>query len=129
MENSLILSRQEIDGIYETCGSKAPSDYSERRTSDRWPYQEIQLLGPYGYWGLPKKHMFCEVRCHDLSQGGVSFFLPRPPVFEFAVIGLGKRPNISYLLIRVTHCREYYVDVKKLYLVGCRFLERVALEM
>jgi hypothetical protein len=127
MEDSLELSRQEIDGIYRTCGAEAISGSAERRTSDRWPFAEIQLLGPYGPWGLPKMHMFCEVRCHDLSQGGISFFLPRPPAFEFAVIGLGKRPKITYLLIRLTHCREH-IDVKKQYLVGCRFLQRVEIE-
>jgi hypothetical protein len=127
MEDSLWLSQQEIDGIYRTCGSKSTPGSIERRTSDRWPFTEIQVLGPYGTWGLPKKHMFCEVRCHDLSQGGISFFLPRPPTFEFAVIGLGKRPNVTYLLIRLTHCREH-VEEKKRYLVGCRFLQRVTIE-
>ena len=125
MKDSLVLSQQEIDGIYKTCGSDALPD--ERRKSGRWPFPEIQLLGPYGTWGLPKKQMFCEVRCFDLAQGGISFFLPRPPVFEFAVIGLGKRPDITYLLIRLVHCREY-VDGKKQYLVGCRFLQRVTID-
>ncbi len=127
MTDALLLSQQEIDGIYRTCGSEAIPASAERRTSDRWPFTEIQLLGPYGAWGLPKKHMFCEVRCHDLSQGGISFFLPRPPAFEFAVIGLGRRPNIKYLLIRLTHCQEQ-VGEKKQYLVGCRFLQRVEIE-
>ncbi len=125
MQGSLELTQQELDGIYQTCGA-APLP-SERRTSDRWPFPETQMLGPYGSWGLPKRHMFCEVRCFDLAQGGVSFLLPRPPAFEFAVIGLGKRPDLTYVLVRMVHFREYNNE-KKQYLVGCRFLQRVTIE-
>jgi len=68
--------------------------------------------------------MFFEIHCHDLSQGGISFFLPRPPLFENAVIGLGKQPTMAYFRIKLIHYREY-VGEKKQYLVGCQFVERV----
>ena len=127
MEGSLLLSQQELESIHSAGDSKSLSSTAERRKSQRRPCQTILLLGPYGSWGLPTHRMFCEVRCHDLSQGGVSFFLPRPPTFEFAVIGLGKRPNISYFLIRLTHFREH-IDVEKQYLVGGNFIQRVKIE-
>lgn len=125
MDSSILLSRDEIDAISKTCeeaGATEPKD--ERRTSDRSAYPAYQPLAPYGEWGLPKRHMFCEVRCHDISCGGISFFLARPPAFRFAVIGLGKSPNLNYFLIRAIHCVEYTGE-KKEYLVGCCFLQRV----
>jgi len=126
MESSIVLSHQEIDRLYESSGIEALPSPAERRHSQRWPFPETQLLGPCGSWGLPKIYMFCEVRCHDLSQSGVSFFLPRPATFEQAVIGLGKQPNITYLLVRLTHCKEHAGE-KKQYLVGCQFLNRVTI--
>jgi hypothetical protein len=128
MKDPLKISQKELEGIYTSfCSDSLPAT-AERRTEVRWPFSKIQLLGPYGSWGLPKKHMFFEIHCHDLAQTGISFFLSRPPVFELAVIGLGKQPNVNYFLVRVVHCREYADDPKKKYLVGCCFLQRVSIE-
>ncbi len=127
MEGSLALSSQEIDGFFATYGFGALLDCVERRTSDRWLYPETQLLGPYGVWGLPTRQMFREVRCHNISKGGVSFFLPRPPVFELAVIEVGNRPITEYHLIQLVHYVEH-VDAKKQYLVGCRFVKQVTID-
>jgi len=124
MEDPLVLSQQEIEGIYTSCGSESVSNAVERRTAHRWPFPAVQLLGPCGSWGLPKRHMFVEVRCHDLSQGGISFFLPRPPTFESAVMGLGKQSNIAYYLVKLIHFHEH-IGATKQYLIGCQFLERV----
>lgn len=127
MKDSLVISQQELEGIYTSAGSDALPGQAERRTAVRWPFSEMQLLGPYGSWGLPRRHMFKEIRCHDISQGGVSFFLPGRPDFDFAVVGLGKRPNLTYFLLRVTYCKEN-ADAKNGCLVGGRFLQRVKIE-
>ncbi len=71
--------------------------------------------------------MFKEIRCHDISQGGVSFFLPRPPEFDFAVVGLGKGSDLTYFLFRVTYCKENS-EAKNGCLVGGRFLRRVTIQ-
>jgi hypothetical protein len=126
MDSALLLSPQEIDDIYTAYGVKAGGSDAERRTSERRPYPAIQWLAPYGAWGLPTMDMFREIRCHDLSQGGVSFFLPRPPQFHFAVIGLGKQPDITYLLVRILYSKEY-TGGRKEYLVGCCFVQRVTI--
>ena len=124
MERSLLLPPQEIDGILAACGSKPAAQNAERRIHNRWPYPVIQWLAPYDVGDLPKKHMFHEVRCHDLAQGGISFFLPRPPQFHHAVIGLGKEPKISYVLVRILRCTEH-AGARKEYLVGACFLQRI----
>jgi|SRR5580658_1754844 hypothetical protein len=125
MDETLTIPRQELEEIYKSSRPNAVS--VDRRETVRWPFREIQWLGPYGSWGLPKKHMFFEVRCHDLSQGGISFFLPRPPASEFAVIGLGKKPNLVYYMVQMTNCNEFPGE-KKQYLVGCRFVQRVTID-
>jgi len=127
MEGSLVFSRQEIEEFHAACGFEALNDPVERRTSERWLYPETQLIGAYGVWGLPPRQIFRAVRCHDISKGGVSFFLPRPPAFELAVIEVGKQPIIDYLLMQLVHYGEQ-VDAEKLYLVGCQFVERVTIQ-
>jgi hypothetical protein len=124
MLKSLRLSQHELEKFRAAFGPEAAADCGENRTSGRSHFPAIQMLGPCGDWGLPQRHMFFEVRCCDLSQGGISFFLTRAPTFEFAVIGLGKEPNISYFLIQPKHFREHGED-RNQYLVGCKFLGRV----
>ena len=126
MDKSLMLSAEELDEIYTSCVLKPVAQSIEQRASERWAYPAIQLLAPCGPKELPRKSMFAEVRCHDLSQGGISFFMPRPPKFQLAVFGLGKRPNLTYLLAQVVYCKEH-VTAKREYLVGCSFIRRVTI--
>jgi hypothetical protein len=125
MNDLLELTRQELETIHASCDAESASERDENRASRRSPFPVMQMLGPCGSWGLPTQHMFCEVRCHDLSQGGISFFLPRPPTFETAVIGLGKPPTVSYYVVKLIHFREYGEE-KERYLVGCQFISRVS---
>ena len=118
------LSDHELTGAFAGCSPKAAAEFHERRTSNRWSYPAIQPLAPYGHWGFPHTEMFQHVRCRDLFTGGVSFFLPEPPNFEFAVIGLGAVPKLQYFVLRKLYCRRCDL-LNRQYLVGCQFLERI----
>ena len=103
---------------------QAVADFHERRTSNRWSYPAVQPLAPYGHWGFPNAEMFQYVQCHDLSTGGISFLLPSPPTFEFAVVGLGGVDQLQYFVVQKIYCRQCDSPEKQ-YLVGCRFLQRI----
>jgi hypothetical protein len=119
-----ILSNQELDNIRKNLDPQVAVGCREKRTSERLAYSMVASVAPYSHEGLPTQEMFLEVRCHDISAGGVSFFLPIPPNFQFAIVALGRSPDIIYIMVRVTHCTPHD-DVRKEYLVGCHFLERV----
>lgn len=98
----------------------------ERRAVERRPYPKTELLAPCGPGGLPHPSMFHEVLCHEISTAGISFFLPRPPAFQSAVITLGKSTDKVSMLIRVVHCTEYDETGRQRYLVGGHFEGRVS---
>ena len=118
-------SDQEVASISEIL-SKIEGDArpAEQRKGPREAYPVIQLAAPYADSRMPTEEMFREVRCHDISTGGISFFLPHPPDFEYAVVGLGTPPEVTYLTVRVMH-HSPYAGATKGYLIGCRFLGRV----
>ena len=124
MSGTLLLSDDELDGAFAGCSREAVADFHERRSSNRWSYPAVQPLAPYGHWGFPNAEMFQQVRCHDLSTGGVSFLLPAPPTFEFAVIGLGVAPQFQYFVVQKVYCRRSD-STEGQYLVGCQFLQRI----
>ena len=129
MSNSLLLSHDELTEIYQTCDSATRLSGRERRTAERWPFEVVQSIGAYGHWGLPKRSMFVEVRCHDISRGGISFFLRRPPKFRFAVIEIGKPHQVTHLLIQVLHYSRFGDPTdQEQYIVGCSFVQRVHLQ-
>jgi hypothetical protein len=63
------------------------------------------------------------VRCRDLSTGGIALLLPERPLFEFAVVALGKPPRTIYVMVRVVH----YKPVSGGFHVGCAFVRKVNL--
>jgi hypothetical protein len=73
--------------------------------------------------------MFQQVLCHDISSGGFSFILPHPPEFDSIVVALGMPPNVTYLSGQIVHSRATNPDGQSLYIVGCRFLGRVQLDI
>jgi hypothetical protein len=99
----------------------------EHRSHARRPYPVVQSVAPYDGTNLPAKVMFWPVRCHDLSNAGVSFLLPEPPPFQQVVVALGKPPQVTYLTAQITRCDRHRGPGHDL-LVGCRFLQRVAIE-
>jgi len=123
MSKRLLLSNDEVQSIQATSGF-SPPESDNRRSWERMPYPTLQPLGPYGSWGLPKKEMFFDVRCHDISRGGISFFLPEPPEFQLAVMALGRTGGLKHFFVRILYTKEHPGPSKD-FLVGACFLRRL----
>ena len=117
------LQPQQLDGAERT---GTPLD---RRSQPRRPFPANQFIAPYLEGKLPTKEMFQQVRCHEISSGGVSFFLPQPPEFDSLIVALGTPPKMTCLASRIVHTCASNADGGSMYLVGCRFLGRVELNV
>lgn len=94
--------------------------------SQRHPYDCVQRLAEWNEGDpLPLPANMIEVRCHDISVEGISFFLPEKPGFELAVISLGQAANGALMAIEVRHSKVVFMHGAVQHLVGCRFVKRV----
>lgn len=135
--------------IHQLAATQRDDDPSERRDHPRRPFATIQRIAPHPGPGFPADSEFFEVRCHDLTQSGFSFFLPTRPDFKSLVAAFGTSPNVIWVGAEVRHCKEVlrhpsglvehvggragrvgYQDVEgeiptPTILVGCRFTRRM----
>ena len=97
---------------------------------------------------LPSAAELFPVLGHDLSLGGVAFFLKMRPDFVSLVVALNARSTVDYMEARVVHCTEVLVDrsglvrrisqagtestpdesdesAEPMILVGCQFVRRL----
>lgn len=101
----------------------------DRRGQPRRPFPTNQFIAPYLNGQLPTRDMFQQVLCHDISSGGFSFLLPQPPRFDSIIVALGMPPNVTYLTGRIVHTSASNPNGQSMYLVGCRFMGRVELNI
>ncbi len=73
---------------------------------------------------FPSEDKYFNVECHDISRGGISFYLKRPPGCKYFAIALGREPMLRMLVAQIVNTREVEHDGQRMYLVGCRFIER-----
>ncbi|MGD0655790.1 MAG: PilZ domain-containing protein [Thermoguttaceae bacterium] len=99
--------------------------YEKMRSSPRKHYRFNQQIAPMHGGLLPAKDEYFNVECNDISQGGISFYLKRPPGCEQFAIVLGQKPMITILVARVVYSREVEHDCQQMYLVGCQFIDRL----
>ncbi len=99
----------------------------ELRSSPREEYSVTQSIAPVACGMLPHQKHFVEVECGDLSAGGFSFYLDKPPPYDTLVIRLGPPGNDTFVSARVAHLREVEHDGKTVQLVGCQFIGKVYL--
>jgi len=135
--------------IHQLAGSPRHPDQSERRGKRRQAFLVVQRIAPLGGGGFPGDSEFFQVRCHDLSEGGFSFFLPRPPEFTSLVAAFGSPPEMIYVGADVSHSANVLVHrsgwveqvegraghvsyqgidgdpATPMVLVGCRFTRRL----
>jgi hypothetical protein len=103
-----------------------PKKDRERRSSPREQYQYIQSVAPMHGHSTPATNDFIKVEFKDLSRGGVSFFLKRPPACKFFTVALGGKNSSSTMLIaKVIRSQEVEHNEKHMYLVGCKFINRL----
>jgi len=99
----------------------------EQRVSLRRSYRYQQRIAPVIDNVMPKPEQFFEIQCNDISAGGISFFLDKPPDFESLVVALGQEPALSYFTARVARVAGVDNEGPKVYLVGCKFTGRTRL--
>lgn len=123
MDNALSFA----ETIGEFVQAVAPKG-GERRANQRFAYSVTQSVAFYDGKRLPTNGMFRQVRCHDLSTGGISFLWPQVPDFQQVVIRLAAARRVLYVDARVV--RHLPVDKSnRRFLVGCKFLDRVRISM
>lgn len=101
-----------------SANSAAPVE--AQRVHERRTLMKEVLLAPYVEGSFPMPEDFRSAKGFDISEGGISFFLPNPPTHELYVVVLGQAPNFIYMKARVVR-----VANKHMYLVGCRFMGRM----
>lgn len=97
-----------------------------KRTSDRQPFACRQWIAPLVEGGAPPPGAFVEVTCRDISTGGFSYISPTVPTIEKFAVRLGRNEGWVFLTAGVVHCRPIETDDGPAFLVGCKFLGRVA---
>ncbi|MGD0518535.1 MAG: PilZ domain-containing protein [Thermoguttaceae bacterium] len=99
--------------------------YEEMRSSPRRVYRCHQRIAPMHNGLPPLIDDYFNVECNDISKGGVSFYLKRPPGCEQFAIVLGQKPMITILVARVVYSRQVEHDDQQMYLVGCQFMDHL----
>ncbi len=99
----------------------------ELRTSARQEFGVTQAIAPVVCGMLPHQKHFAEVECRDLSAGGFSFYLDKPPPYDTLVIRLGPPGSDTFVSARVAHVREVEHEGETVQLVGCQFIGKVYL--
>lgn len=95
-----------------------------RRPRRRYPYR--QLVAPVLNGILPAEDQFVELECYDISSGGFSFWSLSPPPSESLVVALGTAPQLTHLTAQIAHVTRGDHNGKRMYLIGCNYVGRVA---
>lgn len=99
------------------------SQKMERRTNNRLPFQQTQLIAPcYSSEGDVGAEDFEKRDCNDLSVSGMSYFSATRPKHTHVVLALGRVP-FKFLCAEIRHARE--MDDGR-WLVGCHFVKRLS---
>ena len=99
--------------------------FEEMRSSPRKKYRFNQRIGPMHGGLLPTTDEYFNVECNDISKGGISFYLKRPPGCEQFAVVLGQKPKVTILVAKVVNTKEVEHDDQQMYLVGCQFIDRL----
>jgi len=99
---------------------------SQRRSRERHPFPCDQSVAFLINQRMPFAKEFEQVRCRDLSEGGVSFYYDEPPLCNQLVLGLGLENHPSYFLCDVRHWSRVR-GAPAAYCIGCKFVRRVTL--
>jgi hypothetical protein len=95
--------------IHRLAGSQLQDEPAERRRTARHPFSVVQWIAPRRGSHFPDDHEFLEVRCHDLSRAGFSFFLPIRPDFRALVAAFGTPGQLVYVGAEVLRCHSVLV--------------------
>lgn len=112
---------RQANAATETPPQAAPKRGAERRTSQRKLFPYRQQIAPFDDGIVPPRHTFAQVRCWDISAGGISFLLDEPPPYKRVVVVLGGSATEVLMSADVVRVIELVEEDVNGYLVGCRF--------
>ncbi len=106
----------------------------ERRKSKRQKYTLIARIALCSQNELPEQLPFREVRCRNISFGGVAFYLDEKLSCETIAIEMATRPRTLRMLARVVyqlpaelfHLFDDQAEHPGEFVVGCQFLRRLS---
>jgi hypothetical protein len=104
--------------------SSPKSKKRNHRSSDRRPFECLQLLAPFCDGRLPSQAEFRPVLCRDLSSGGFSFLVEKRVDFEQVIVALGPVP-FKFFTAAVVNQTSIRKHQRQMIRVGCRFSGRV----
>jgi PAS domain-containing protein len=96
----------------------------ERRQLARRAYPYFQRIAYILNGQLPPRKSFREVRCHDISLGGICYFSKNRPESGLVVVALGSPPRLDYIVAEVVYAAPIDLDGRHMYKVGCKFTGR-----
>jgi hypothetical protein len=124
-KTSATLVAGEAEPVAAARKSSAAKAHEKMRSSPRKIYPFHQRVAPMHGGLRPSTDEYFNVECNDISQGGISFYLKRPPGCDRFAIVLGQKPKLTVLVGRVVYSKEVDRDGQPMYLVGCQFIDRL----
>ena len=107
-----------------TAGNSRRPRLFERRNGERQAYPYVQRLISCSA-ARPEAWNVADVRCHDVSRSGFSYWSEERPGNEHVVVDLGAGDDCWRMLAEVRHATMVSCFDRPLHLVGCRILRRV----
>ena len=97
----------------------------DRRRAVRIGYQVTYYVADSLGDHIPPVAKFREVRGHDLSPIGISFYAETAPKSEDLVLMFKGKDSQSYMSAKVVYHRRCMVDGERCFMVGCEFVRRL----
>jgi PAS domain S-box-containing protein len=109
-------------------GKSFDASREERRQKKRFPFPYKQSLAPLVDDQMPVATAFREVRCHNLSRDGFSFWSEEIPDYNGLLVTFGNGSSMIYVTAQVIHVTPFDDADRELFLVGCRYQGRLDLD-
>ena len=97
----------------------------EQRSSQRYPFEHVQLLGPAVAGHVPVLSELRPFTCHDLSATGFSYFAHDAPQSKSLVLVLGTGSARKFMTAKVVRCQLVDNAQQFLFRIGCQFSGRI----
>lgn len=119
------VARQPAEPTAQAPGRNSATAGNNRRRSQRRIFPFYQRVAPYR-GKLPAEHEFFQVRCSDISSGGVSFILDQQPEYHEVIIELGQGNRTTRIRAEIVRMVPIEQEGQPVYLLGCQFVERLS---
>jgi PilZ domain len=122
---SCVAVEETLDKIARRTFGPGDIAFEERRRHARSAFNATQRVAPYTNGQVPPLTAFRSVECHDLSCGGLSYFLNQPPLAKEVVLALTIRGEVKFFSARIVRTVGTLTPDGLKFLVGCQFVGRL----